>query len=175
MGNIVAVNLDQARPRLQAIDIEHVHRESNVVVSSVGSRFRASAEILSFGLPERGLARILVFVFRHFSSSGDHEGDPRSINDCGFAVKIESNNRPGSVSRRRFAATSQYFSSRSMRMALRPFSLAATPVVPLPAKGSRMVSPWSVKSRIKSTIRPRGFCVVWYRPSALCPVTIGQS
>ncbi|KKN31841.1 hypothetical protein LCGC14_0819650 [marine sediment metagenome] len=46
------------------------------------------------------------------------------------------------------AAISQYFSSISMPMALRPRSLAALSVVPEPMKGSRMVSPAPVKASI---------------------------
>src|SRR5690606_25903671 len=63
------------------------------------------------------------------------------------------------VSRIRRAAMAWYFGSRSHPTKPRPRRLHATPVVPLPAKGSMTTSPGSVKSRTSASISQRGFCV----------------
>src|SRR5690606_14849075 len=69
------------------------------------------------------------------------------------------------ASRIRRSAMAWYFGSRSHPMNARPRRLHATPVVPLPAKGSRTTSPGSVKSRTSASISASGFWV-W------CPVRI---
>ena len=64
------------------------------------------------------------------------------------------------------AAISQYFSSISIPIALRPKSLAARKVVPLPMKGSRMVSPDSDARSTSQTIILIGFGHGWPFTSA---------
>ena len=64
--------------------------------------------------------------------------------------------------RSRSAAISQYRSLISIPTACRPSIFAASNVVPDPAKGSRMVSPSLLQTRMISAISPTGFCV-WLR------------
>src|SRR5690606_27379075 len=70
------------------------------------------------------------------------------------------------ASRIRRSAMAWYFGSRSHPMNARPRRLHATPVVPLPEKGSRTISPGSVKSRTSASISQRGF---WVGCSRLMP------
>src|SRR5512147_2319372 len=96
----------------------------------------------------------------------DHDSSGRSVACLGAGPGGASKSPNCSlVAARRFTAIAWYFGSRSHPMNERPRRLQATPVVPLPAKGSRMVSPASVKSRTRASMRSRGFCVVWTRSS----------
>src|SRR3546814_15203529 len=79
---------------------------------------------------------------------GEVVARPRHGGEVSHAATSNAN---GSTScARRRVAISQYRSSVSMPMALRPASFAARSVVPDPAKGSRMTSPGLV---VASTIR----------------------
>ena len=58
----------------------------------------------------------------------------------------------------------------SMPMNRRPSAMHASPVLPLPAKGSRTVSPSRLKISTSAAISPAGFCVGW-----IPPCTMGHS
>src|SRR6185312_955964 len=100
-----------------------------------------------------------VVVFDSVKAHEFHGVEFQSIASC-FAGLGGSTNISGASSAAwmRLRAISKYFGSISMPMNFLPSLTAATPVVPEPMKGSRMVCEFgncSMHQRIKGT----GFCV----------------
>src|SRR5438128_9723555 len=121
-----------------------------------------------FGLTQVDLLELVAQLVRLPDALFDPIGCPRlSVEDLPSGAGVvdhgvaSSSNSPGSYTAHssRRLATSRLSTSFSIPMKRKPSSLAATPVLPLPMKGSSTTPPGGMTSRQSQRMRSTGFTV----------------